>query len=658
MFNSLFQEYVYVSRYSRYLHDQKRRETWPETVARYFDFFTEHLKDRCGYALPAELRAECESAVLNLDVMPSMRCLMSAGTALQRDEMAGFNCSYLTVDSPRCFAEALYILMVGTGVGFSVERQYICKLPEVPDALYPSDTVIVVADSKIGWAKALNELISILFTGYVPKIDVSKVRPAGAILKTFGGRASGPDPLMKLLNFTINTFKAAVGRKLTSIECHDLVCMVGDSVVVGGVRRSALISLSNLSDDRMRSAKSGQWWVLTPWRRLANNSAVYTDKQPSMDVYMNEWKSLYESKSGERGIFSRYATTNVIKRSNAFRHKMHLEQGSLEFACAMRLREIEGFEFGCNPCSEIILRDKEVCNLSESVIRPTDTLEDVLRKVRIMTILGTWQSTLVDYRFLSRKWSQNSIDERLLGTSLTGVMDHPVLSGRRGRDLLIMWLTKMREVYLWTNFEMSQALGIPMCTAGTCMKPSGTVSSLVNSASGIHGRHGKWYLRNARADIKDPCSALMIDAGIPWAPDVTSPHSTLVFSFPQQSSEESVLRSDMSATEQLDIWLIYQMFWCEHKPSVTVSVKEHEWMRVGSWVYDNFEWMSGVSFLPYSDHIYEQAPYQELTEDEYKTAMAKMPEKVDWTKLSAYENTDLTVGSQTLACSSAEGCDL
>ena len=649
-FETLFQEYVYISRYSRFIHDLGRRESWSETVARYFEFFTAHLKERCGYELSSVLRNELEQAVLNLEVMPSMRCLMSAGPALVRDEMAGFNCSYATVDNPKVFAEILYILMVGTGVGFSVERQHVNKLPEVPEELYPTDTTIVISDSKIGWAKGLNELVSILYTGYIPKVDYSRVRPAGSVLKTFGGRASGPEPLKRCLDYIVSTFKEAKGRKLTSLECHDIVCMIGECVVSGGVRRSATISLSNLSDDRMRSAKSGQWWNTTPWRSLANNSAVYNDRRPTMDVFMSEWFSLFASKSGERGIFSRFASRNVIERSNAFRKEFCSD---IE---GVRERPLD-YEWGCNPCSEIILRPNEVCNLTEIVVREDDTLETLLRKARIASILGTFQATLTHYRFLSKKWQTNAEDERLLGVSLTGIMDNPVLAGENVEKLKD-WLTQMRREVIKTNVEMASDLNIPSSTASTCIKPSGTVSSLVDSSAGIHGRHSDYYLRTIRSDKKDPCAQVMIDAGVPYEDDIMRPDHNMVFTFPMKSPQSSKKRENATAIDQLNFWLLYQMYWCDHKPSVTISVRDDEWMAVGAWVYAHFEYMSGVSFLPFVDHIYQQAPYQEVAEKEYHEWQAKMPQIIDWSTLTKYESNDLTIGSQNFACVSKEGCDL
>jgi len=650
-FPSLFQEYVYISRYARYSYENGRREKWDETVARYFNFYKNHLKERCGYNLTDKIRKELETSILNLEVMPSMRCLMTAGPALERDEMAGFNCSYLVIDNPKAFSEALYILMVGTGVGFSVERQYVQKLPEVPEELHPSDTTIIVADSKIGWAKGLNELISMLYMGSIPKYDLSKLRPAGAPLKTFGGRSSGPEPLDRLYKFVIEIFKEAKGNKLTSLQCYDIVCMVGECVVSGGVRRSATISLSNLSDDRMRTAKSGQWWTLTPWRSIANNSAVYNDRRPTMDTFMAEWKSLYDSKSGERGIFSRYAARNVIERGNAFR-KQHFEKVK-----GVRYRDTE-HEWGCNPCSEILLRPNEVCNLTEVIVRPSDDLEELKYKVRMAATLGTYQSTLTNYRFLSKKWSQNANDERLLGVSLTGIMDHKVLSGQAGKEKLKDMLTELRKEAIKTNIAVANELGIEAATAVTCVKPSGTVSSLVDSAAGIHGRHSPYYIRTVRSDKKDPVAQLLIEAGVPYEEDQMRPTHNWVFSFPQKSPKSAVLRDNLTALDQLDVWLVYQMYWADHKPSITVSVKEEEWLDVGAWVYRHFEYMSGVSFLPYSDHSYAQAPYQEITEEQYHEWVKKMPKAINWAHLSNYEKNDTTTASQELACSSAEGCNI
>tara|TARA_Y100000004_G_scaffold17012_1_gene17594 strand:- start:4177 stop:6090 length:1914 start_codon:yes stop_codon:yes gene_type:complete len=628
-----YQEFIHLSRYSRWLPEEGRRETWSETVGRYFDFFTNHLKEKNGYNLTQDERDNLEEAVLSQKVMPSMRCLMTAGPALQKENIAGYNCSYVAVDSPRAFDEILYVLMNGTGVGFSVERQDVAKLPTVADELHPTDTTIVVPDSKLGWAKSLKEVIHLLYSGQIPQWDLSKVRPAGAPLKTFGGRASGPEPLDQLFRFATNIFKNAVGRKLTSLECHDLVCKIAEIVVVGGVRRSALISLSNLSDDRMRVAKSGQWWEDNGQRALANNSACYTEK-PEIGIFMDEWKSLYDSKSGERGIFNRKSAKVQAGRNG---------------------RRDNDYDFGTNPCSEIILRSKQFCNLSEVVIRATDNMKILKQKVRLATILGTFQSTLVNFRYLSKDWAKNTEEERLLGVSLTGIMDNPLMNG--SEPGLEKRLSDLKEVAVETNKLWADKIGIPQSTAITCVKPSGTVSQLVDSASGIHARHNPYYIRTVRADKKDPLAQYMKDVGFPCEDDVMKPEHTYVFSFPMKAPDGAVMRQDKNAIEQLELWLTYQKHWCEHKPSVTISVKEDEWFDVGAWVYKHFDWMSGVSFLPYSEHVYKQAPYQDIVKKTYDKEIKKMPTNIDWTMLSQYEKSDMTEGAQELACV-AGGCEI
>ena len=632
-----YQEFIHLSRYSRWLPDNNRRETWDETVGRYFDFFVEHLKEMHNFTLNDDLRKELENAVLDLRVMPSMRCLMTAGEALKRENIAGYNCSYVAVNRVHAFDEILYILMNGTGVGFSVERQHVNQLPHVADEFHHTDTTITVADSKLGWAKGLKELIGMLYIGQIPRWDLSKVRPAGAPLKTFGGRASGPEPLESLFNFTVNIFQNAPSRKLSSIECHDLVCKIAEIVVVGGVRRSALISLSNLSDDRMRHAKTGQWWNTEPQRALANNSACYTEK-PDIGTFMDEWKALYESKSGERGIFNRESAIKQAEK-NGRRDSEH--------------------EFGTNPCSEIILRSREFCNLSEVVVRPTDTEETLKEKVRLATILGTIQSTLTNFRYVSTVWKNNCEEERLLGVSLTGIMDNKLLNGKinRSSGTLESLLQNLRKLAIDTNKAFAHTLGIKQSAAITCIKPSGTVSQLVDAASGIHARHNPYYIRTVRGDKKDPLTKMMVDEGFPVEDDVMNPSHTAVFSFPMQANKDAIFRTDMTAIKQLELWKIYQEHWCEHKPSVTISVKEHEWLDVGAWVYDNFDMMSGVSFLPFSEHTYKQAPYQDIQKEEYEVLLNKMPKEVDWTKLAEYEKTDMTIASQELACV-AGGCEI
>jgi len=625
-----YQNFIALSRYARWKEDEQRRETWGETVARYFDYMTQHLKSKHKYVLSDELRGELEQAVLNQDIMPSMRALMTAGPALDRCHVGGYNCSYVPVDSPRAFDETMYILMCGTGVGFSVERHNIEKLPVVNEDMHLSDTVIKVGDSRPGWAKSLRELISLLYAGQIPQWDTSEVRPAGARLKTFGGRASGPAPLEELFEFLVEKFKGAAGRRLFPIECHDIMCKIGEVVVVGGVRRSALISLSNLNDDQMAHAKSGMWWENEGQRALANNSVAYKGK-PEMGTFMREWVSLYESKSGERGIFNR-KSAQVQAAKNGRREVEH--------------------DFGCNPCSEIILRPYQFCNLSEVVVRASDTQQTLTDKVRLATILGTFQSTLTDFKYLRNVWKKNTEEERLLGVSLTGIMDNDMMSGKSthlGKNIGAT-LNALKEQAIKTNASMARQLDIPQSTAITCVKPSGTVSQLVDSASGIHARHNPYYIRTVRGDNKDPITQFLVSEGIPAEPDVMKPDSTTVFSFPMKSPNSAVCRTEMDAIEQLELWLQYQRHWCEHKPSVTISVKENEWMAVGSWVYEHFDEVSGISFLPFSEHTYQQAPYQDIDEDTYRELLTQMPKSVNWNMLQEFEKEDTTSGGRELAC--------
>ena len=631
MSNSLptsYQQYIHKSRYARFIEEEKRRESWTETVSRYINYISDHLKNKHKHIIPN--KGELEEAIINLDVMPSMRALMTAGPALDRDHTAGYNCSYIPIDSVRSFDEVMYILLCGTGVGFSVERNNVEKLPKIAETMEQSDTVIVVEDSKTGWAKAYKELIAMLYTGQIPKIDVNKVRPAGARLKTFGGRASGPQPLVNLFDFTINTFKNAVGRQLDCLEAHDIVCKIGEVVVVGGVRRSALISLSSIQDDRIRKAKMGQWWQDNPQRALSNNSACYT-RTPDIGLFMHEWKALYDSKSGERGIFNREAAKKKVEE-NGRRDSEH--------------------EFGTNPCSEIILRPYQFCNLTEVVIRATDDEKSLKKKVRLATQLGTYQSTLTDIKYLRKIWRDNTEEERLLGVSLTGIMDNK-LTIKAEEELL----SGMRKVAVDTNKKLAAELKIPQSAATTCIKPSGTVSQLVDSASGIHSRHNDYYIRTVRGDNKDPLTQMMKDQGIPSEPDMMNPTNVSVFSFPQKAPKGAITREKYTAVEQLETWLRYQRHWCEHKPSCTVSVKESEWMEVGAWVYKHFDEVSGVSFLPHSDHTYQQAPYQDIDEKKYKEALKEMPKDVNFEKLSEYEDEDNTTGTQELSCT-AGACEL
>ena len=626
MLPTTYQQFIHKSRYARWLDSEQRREDWDETVDRYVDFMVNQVRGKHNYELPKKDVEEIREAILNLEVMPSMRAMMTSGPALARDNISGYNCSYIPVDSPRSFDECMYILMCGTGVGFSVERENVDKLPVISDAMHDTDTVIKVGDSKPGWAKSLRELIALLYAGQIPTWDMSQVRAAGERLKTMGGRASGPQPLDDLFRFTVETFKKAQGRRLFPIECHDLMCKIGEIVVVGGVRRSALISLSNLNDDQMAHAKSGQWWENEGQRALANNSVAYKGK-PEMGTFMREWLALYDSKSGERGMFNREAADKQVAQNG---------------------RRETGHMWGTNPCSEIILRPYQFCNLSEVMVRETDDLDSLKRKVRIATILGTLQSTLTDFKYLRSVWKKNTEEERLLGVSLTGIMDHAVLSKNVDSK---RWLQEMREESVKTNDKYANMLGIPVSAAITCVKPSGTVSQLTDTASGIHARHNDYYIRTVRGDNKDPLTQFMIEAGVPHERCVMKPDSTTVFSFAMKSPSNAVTRTQMTAIEQLELWKTYALHWCEHKPSVTISGKEEEWMEVGAWVYENFDVASGVSFLPHSDHTYQQAPYQDIEREDYLDWQETYGNvELDWNQLSLFEKEDNTSGSRELAC--------
>ena len=621
-----YQQFIHKSRYARWLDDKERRENWDETVERYLKFMVYQVKGKHQLDMSSDDICDLRDAILSQEIMPSMRAMMTAGPALARDNISGYNCSYIPVDSPRSFDECMYILMCGTGVGFSVERESVDKLPVISDAMHDTDTVIKVGDSKPGWAKSLRELIALLYAGQIPTWDVSEVRPAGSRLKTMGGRASGPQPLEDLFNFTVQVFKKAQGRRLFPIECHDLMCKIGEIVVVGGVRRSALISLSNLNDDQMAHAKSGAWWENEGQRALANNSVAYKGK-PEMGTFMREWLALYDSKSGERGIFNREAADVQVGRNG---------------------RREQGYMWGTNPCSEIILRPYQFCNLSEVVVRESDGLEDLKRKVRLATILGTLQSTMTDFKYLRKVWKTNTEEERLLGVSLTGIMDHGVLSKPVDSP---RWLEEMRQVAIDTNLKYANMLGIPQSAAITCVKPSGTVSQLVDAASGIHARHNDYYIRTVRGDNKDPLTQFLKEQGLYNEACVMKPDSTTVFSFAMQSPAGAVTRTQMTAIQQLELWKVYAVHWCEHKPSVTITVKEDEWMDVGAWVYENFEVASGVSFLPHNDHTYQQAPYQDIEADDYLEWQSVYGNlEIDWQALSEYEKEDNTSGSRELAC--------
>jgi len=631
-----YENFIAISRYARWLEKENRRETWRETVDRYFDFMLSHLKDECNYIPPTPLVDEIKQSVFDRNVMPSMRSVMTAGPALDRDNVAGYNCSFLPVDSLRSFDEAMYILMCGTGVGFSVESIYVNKLPVVNEHFEKSSTVIVVDDSKAGWAKALRELLAMLWAGQIPSWDVSNVRPAGARLKTFGGRASGPEPLVGLFEFCVQVVKNAAGRKLRPLEAHDIMCKIGEVVVVGGVRRSAMISLSDLKDSEMATAKSGAWWEADSQRALSNNSVAY-NQRPTMNEFMSEWKNLYDSKSGERGIYN-------VDAAKAQAGKYG--------------RRDPDIHYGTNPCAEIILRPYQFCNLSEVVIRENDNFETLKRKVELATILGTWQSTLTNFKYLRKIWRQNTEEERLLGVSLTGQFGNELMSGKKGKDVLAKTLSELRDIAVQTNVSEAGLLGINPSAAITCVKPSGTVSQLTGVSSGMHPWHSEYYIRTVRGDKKDPLTQFLTECGVPAEDDVMKPNDTTVFSFPIKAPKNAVMRDDLSAVEHLDIWLIYQREWCEHKPSITISVRENEWMEVGAWVWKYFDELSGISFLPHSEHSYRQAPYQEIEQQKYENFVNNFPKEIRWADLVFYETEDGTSGSQTLACSSDTGCEV
>ena len=630
-----YENFIALSRYARWMPEENRRETWGETVDRYFSFMISHLES-FNYFPDKKVVAELKQSVYDRNVMPSMRAVMTAGTALDRDHVAGYNCSFVPVDSPRSFDETMYILMCGTGVGFSVEYKYVNKLPAVPESFEKSTTVIVVEDSKTGWAKAYRELLAMLWAGQIPAIDVSKLRPAGARLKTMGGRSSGPQPLINLFDFTIAKFKSAAGRQLKPIEAHDIMCKIGEVVVVGGVRRSAMISLSNINDIEMAAAKSGNWWEHNAQRALSNNSVAYSRK-PEMEQFIAEWKNLYDSKSGERGIYNVAAAQKQAARWGRRDPEIH---------------------YGTNPCSEIILRPYQFCNLSEVVIRESDTTKTVAEKVRLATILGTWQSTLTDFKYLRKIWKDNTEEERLLGVSLTGQFGNKFFSGKENLKKLEEALEGLRDYARETNKEEAAKIGINESAAITCVKPSGTVSQLVGVSSGMHAWHSPYYIRTVRGDKKDPLSTFLKEVGIPVEDDFMKPNDTYVFSFPVKAPEGAITRDHLTAIDHLNTWLVYQRSWCEHKPSITVSVKEEEWMEVGAWVYKHFDEVSGISFLPHSDHSYKQAPYQEVDETQYLELLAKMPSSIRWEDLSFYETEDGTSGTQTLACTSDGNCEI
>ncbi len=627
-----YQNFIFVSRYAKWREADNRRETWAETVDRYIEFFKAHLV-KYNVDPKNEVYANVREAIYNLDVMPSMRALMTAGPALERSHMAGFNCSFVAIDHPRAFDEILWILANGTGVGFSVERSSVEQLPTIPNRMNKTAKVIEVEDSREGWASAYRALIENLYMGYVPSFDVSAVRPAGARLKTFGGRASGPGPLLDLFTFTIDTFTAAQGRRLSPLEVHDVVCKIGEVIVSGGVRRSALISLSDVSNYEMAKAKSGSWWENNGQRALANNSAIY-DYKPTPELFLREWGNLIESQSGERGLFNREGVRNA--------------------APARRRGDLL---VGTNPCGEIALRNMGLCNLTDVVIKPHDTEADIRHKVRIAAIIGTWQSTLTEFPYVRPGWRENAEDERLLGVGLTGIYGNRLFNNPND-PRLSQRLDSLRNSAVQMNARWAETLGINPAAAVTTIKPSGTVSQLTGVASGIHPLYAPYYIRTVRGANTDPLVQLMKDSGVPHEPDVMAPDKTTVFSFPIAAPKHAVTRTDVSALDHLALYKVYREHWAEHTVSITVNVKPEEWVAVAAWVYENWNSLAGVSFLPYSEHTYQQAPYTEVSADEYEAAVAKMPKSVRFEDLAFYEREDGTTGARELACSSDTGCEV
>lgn len=631
--DDVYQQFIHLSRYARWRDDLGRRESWSETVERYVDYMAEKVSRDTDFEVTDVLKEDLRESILNRDVLPSMRALMTAGPALERENIAGYNCSYLAVDHPRSFDEALYILMNGTGVGYSVEQQDVTQLPSIPMRNDEDIVMFTVPDSKRGWAEALKHVLDCLYEGRMPAWDLSQIREAGARLKTFGGRASGPEPLNDLLRFVMRVFYFAQGRKLTPLEAHEIMCKIGEVVVVGGVRRSALICLTDLDDLEMRDAKNGKFWETKPHLSLANISAVY-DKKPSRYDFDKEFDALVASGSGERGIFSRYGAKAAAKEINR-------KAGPLK---------------GTNPCGEIVLRNNQFCNLSTVVVRPEDTLEELKEKVVRAAYLGTFQATLTNFDYLRPIWKENTEEERLLGVSLSGLFGHPVLSGRKGMEMLEEWLFEMRMAAKFANIYLSGLLGINPAAAVTCIKPEGTTSQLVGVSSGSHPWFAEQYIRNVRGDVKDPLSQFLSAVGIPSETDIISDQN-LVFSFPIAAPEGALTREDLTAVEHLELWAAYREHWTDHNPSVTINVRDNEWDEVREWVWENFDKITGVSFLPYDDHVYEQAPYVPVSDKEFEDLQAKMPEHIDWSELSFFEATDETNGSQELSCMSG-ACDI
>jgi ribonucleoside-diphosphate reductase alpha chain len=629
---SLYQQVIFKTRYARWVEEEGRRENWDETVKRYCDYFEDHLKEKHSHKIPRKVLKEVYDSIYNLEVMPSMRTLMTSGKALESAEVANYNCAFLVVDAVRAFSEHMYVLMCGAGSGFSVERRFTEKLPEVPEELHPSDTTIIVADSRKGWCAAYNQYLNLLFAGNIAKVNVDKVRKEGTRLKTFGGYASGPGPLLDLFKHTEEIFRGAQGRQLRPIEVFSIMCYIAQIVVVGGVRRSATIALFDKDDIEMRTAKSG-YWFNDPKRKhyaMANISAVFETK-PAAAEFMDIWRDLVASKAGEPGILNRKA----------------LWEGAEAIGRATRYEDGSRIPYGVNPCSEIVLQPYSFCNLTGAAIRPEDTLEDIKKKVRVATIIGTWQATVTDFDYLRKVWQSNVEDERLLGVCLAGIMDHPVLS--QTTEESARWENELRELAWEVNKSIAEDIGINTTASVTAIKPAGNSGELYDVASGIHPRYAPYYIRSIRQSNGDPMTEFLKATGIPHEVSVQNARDS-IFYFPVKSPEGAICAKDRTAIQQLEHWLHMKRNYATHTISATVYVREHEWIAVGAWVYDNFNEVTGLSFLPYDDHIYQQAPYTPCSAEDYEKARGKMPEEIDWSLLKHFEQSDSTTVSQEFAC--------
>lgn len=623
-FKSALGEFIYYRTYSRWIEREGRRETWVETVDRYMNFMKENLGDK----LTAEEYNELREGILWQEAMPSMRLMWSAGSAAARCHATAYNCSYIAPSKLEDFSEIMYLSMSGTGVGFSVESQTIGQLPIIKKQSGKVLPTYVIEDSKEGWADALKTGLKTWYNGKDIKFDYSGLRPAGARLKTMGGRSSGPEPLRSLLDFARAKIFSRQGKRLSNIDAHDIICKTGEVVVMGGVRRSALISLSDLDDMEMRNAKTGQFYLTEPQRQMANNSAAYNEK-PTSTQFIEEWLALAKSGAGERGIFNRGSLKQQLPRRRWDKF------------------EEDWASSGVNPCGEINLKSKEFCNLTEVVARAEDIEESLIRKIRLATILGTYQSTLTDFKYLSKEWKKNCEEERLLGVSVTGQWDCPALRNEKT-------FSKLREAAIEVNKEYAKRFGINQSAAITCVKPSGTVSQLVDAASGMHPRHSGYYIRRVRISATDSLFQMLKEQKFPYHPEVgqtIDSASTYVLEFPVKAPSNSKFRNDMDAIEQLEYWKMVKENFTEHNPSVTISVGDNEWIVAANWLYENWDILGGLSFLPREDHVYKLAPYEEIDEERYSELAAKLPE-IDFSRIVIYEEDDETQGARELACAS------